>query len=44
MNNTGYGGKALRGSVKAGFEPVVLKKGFAVNLETEKPQPSGCAF
>lgn len=44
MNNTGYGGKVLRGSVKAGFEPVVLKKGFAENLETEEPQPSGCAF
>ncbi len=44
MNNTGYGGKALRGSVKAGFKPVALEKDFARNLETEEPQPSGCAF
>jgi len=44
MNNTGYGGKAMRGSVAAGFKPVVLEKDFAGYLETEEPQPSGCAF
>jgi hypothetical protein len=44
MNNSGYGGKAMSGSVAGGFKPVLLEKDFAGNLETEEPQPSGCAF
>ena len=44
MNNTGYGGKAFKGSVSAGFIPVVLAKDFAIKLETTDPQPTGCAF
>lgn len=44
MNNTGYGGKALKGSIKSGFKPVELDRDFAIDLETEEPQPSDCPF
>ena len=46
MNTSGYGeGEvAMRGSVDTGFNPFVLTKEFASNLETVAPQPSGCAF
>ena len=44
MNNTGYGGQVMKGNVKEGFEPATLKAGFAADLETAEPQPSGCAY
>ena len=44
MNNTGYGVNVIRGSVKAGFKPVVLDKDFAEDLEAVEPQPSDCLF
>ena len=44
MNNTGYGGKAMKGSVTKGFKPVELERDLAIDLETSEPQPSGCAF
>lgn len=44
MNNSGYGGVAFTGSVEGGFEQMDLDAGFAKDLETASPQPSGCAF
>lgn len=44
MNTTGYGGQAMRGSVDEGFRPVELPDDFAVDVEDQEPQPSGCAF
>jgi len=46
MNTTGYGeGKiGLKGSVESGFEPYVITKEFGAALESESPQPTGCAF
>ncbi len=44
MNNTGYGGQVLKGSVKNGFEIVEIDEGFASELENAEPQPGNCAF
>ena len=44
MSPGGYGGQAMKGTVQAGFETVDLAADFAVDVETEDPQPSGCAF
>jgi len=44
MNNTGYGGKTLKGSKTLGFEEEEMPEGFALDMEGEKPQPDGCAF
>jgi hypothetical protein len=44
MNNTGYGGIAMSGSVKDGFKQTDLEKDFAFLLEKEEPLPDGCAF
>lgn len=44
MNNTGYGSKAMTGSVRKGFKSIDLEKDFAVGLESESPLPEGCAF
>ena len=44
MNDTGYGGVALRGSVVAGFTPMVLLPEFARDVEEQQPKPQGCAF
>ena len=44
MNTTGYGGKALKGSVASGFQTADLDPGFAAGAAAEPPQPSGCAF
>lgn len=43
MNDTGYGGQAMRGSVASGFEPVDLDSDFASDLAEASPLPSGCA-
>jgi hypothetical protein len=44
MNNTGYGGMALQGTVSGGFEKIVLAADFADSLEKEDPLPTGCNF
>jgi hypothetical protein len=44
MNNTGYGGNAMSGSVIEGFRATELEENFAKNLEKEAPIPTGCAF
>ena len=46
MNNVGYGGQVMRGSVLNGFEIKTLPNDYAKELETEKqePLPSGCNF
>jgi len=44
MNNTGYGEEVFKGSVDQGFEKTTLEKGFASELQSASPLPSGCAF
>ena len=44
MNNGGYGGTTLRGTVSGGFEPVQLESGFAAEVEALPPLPDGCGF
>lgn len=44
MNNSGYGGATLKGSVKDGFIPWEQPEGFAENLKTVSPLPKDCAF
>jgi hypothetical protein len=43
MHPTGYGGRALRGSVAAGFEAAAPLAGFAAELAELEPLPKGCA-
>jgi hypothetical protein len=44
MNNSGYGGRTLRGTVDGGFDPADRPADFAADLQTAAPQPDGCAF
>jgi len=44
MNNTGYGGQVIRGSVEQGLFANTLEASFAEELQQENPQPYGCAF
>jgi len=44
MNEGGYGGTALRGTVSGGFETIELESGFAADVEAMPPLPEGCAF
>ncbi len=44
MNNTGYGGAAMKGSIKSGFKQSNFPEGLAKGLDQLKPLPSGCAF
>jgi len=45
MNNLGYGGAAMRGSVASGFEPAPdITAEFAPEVETLDPQPPLCPF
>lgn len=44
MNNSGYGGLALNGSVQTGFVPLTPPAGFAADLATQAPLPTGCDF
>jgi len=44
MSTTGYGGAALKGSVKTGFKPAALDAGFAAGATKQQPLPDGCAF
>ncbi len=44
MNDTGYGGVALRGSVLTGFTQTELPPAFAGEVAEQQPKPQGCAF
>ncbi|MBN1145907.1 MAG: hypothetical protein JXA78_01525 [Anaerolineales bacterium] len=44
MKPGGYGGKAFKGSVQAGFRPAELSPNFAADLEKTLPLPEDCAF
>ncbi len=44
MNNTGYGGAVMKGSVSNGFAATDMPEGFATELENESPLPDGCRF
>ena len=44
LHPAGYGGGALRGSVRGGFARTELEAGFAAHLAHEAPLPDGCAF
>lgn len=42
--STGGYGAAMAGTASAGFALQVAPEGFAARLETQAPQPGGCAF
>jgi hypothetical protein len=45
MNNAGYDGVVLRGSVSEGFvEAPDVGADFAADVEGDAPQPEGCLF
>ena len=44
MNEGGYGGSVLKGSVASGFKVVDVETGFAVDVESLPPLPEDCAF
>jgi hypothetical protein len=44
MHPHGYSRSALKGSVKDGFQPVLLDQGFAESLAEVPPLPDTCAF
>ena len=44
MNNSGYGGMAMKGSVASGFEQAALPANFAPGVATQSPLPDGCNF
>ncbi len=44
MNNGGYGGAALKGSVQTGFAVAITPANFAAQLATLAPLPTGCDF
>ena len=44
MHPTGYGGKAMKGTIRVGFNEIEIDPGFASEVENEEPQPGDCAF
>jgi len=44
MNNTGYGGLVMKGSVDAGFQITPWPDDFAEGVDKVEPLPTGCAF
>jgi hypothetical protein len=44
MNNTGYGGLTMKGSVDTGFLVTPWPDGFAEGVDKVAPLPTGCAF
>ncbi|WP_462252020.1 hypothetical protein [Ekhidna sp.] len=44
MNNSGYGGQAMKGSVAQGFAIDEIPEGLGDGLDTVAPLPSNCAF
>ncbi|MEO9646215.1 MAG: hypothetical protein ABJI10_09100 [Ekhidna sp.] len=44
MNNSGYGGKVMKGSVKSGFISAEFPDNLGEGLDLIDPLPTGCAF
>jgi len=44
MNTSNYGTQTFKGSVASGFAAFTTTEGFAKELKSQEPQPSGCAF
>ena len=44
MNQSGFGGNIMKGSVESGFIIVELAPDFSPGVETEPPLPTGCNF
>lgn len=44
MNNSGYGGAVMKGTVSDGFQTTEVAENFAAQVEAEEPQPERCAF
>lgn len=44
MNNSGYGGSVMKGSVQDGFSVEKMPSGFASELDQVAPLPNGCNF
>lgn len=44
MNNSGYGGVVLKGTIESGFTPFEVASDFAQALEKKEPLPKNCAF
>ncbi len=44
MNSGGYNGKAMKGTTQTDFKEVELGANFAAAVESQTPQPTGCAF
>ncbi len=44
MNNAGYGGQVMKGTITDGFVAVNLTEAFAPEVENEEPLPERCAF
>ncbi len=44
MHPSGYGGQALRGTVRQGFRPARLAAGIGAQLAQQPPLPGGCEF
>lgn len=44
MHPGGYGGQAMKGSVKGGFRSEELRADFAATLDRAAPLPEGCTF
>ncbi len=44
MNQAGFGGNIMKGSVKSGFIIVEMPPDFSPGVENESPLPTGCNF
>ena len=44
MNSSGNSSLGMKGSIEMGFKPFHIPKGFAAEVEKQKPLPTGCAF
>jgi len=44
MNQEGYGGNIMKGSVESGFHNIENPPNFSPDIEIEPPLPSGCNF
>ena len=44
LHPNGYGGDALAGTAASGFAATTLEDGFAADLATASPLPTGCLF
>lgn len=44
MNNSGYGGTVMKGSISKSFAVAEIAPDFAKDLEAQEPLPKDCAF